>query len=206
MPDAIDLQAATSADCNSNFVPDECDVASGASADCQDDGIPDECQLALAPSYRWDDERWEGWPGYSTTYSDGAYTGWLHSFTTTAERTNITHVDMQVSAFAVGENMLICVWSDPNGDGNPSDAQVLSSLLVQVDEAMAWEVVRFDVPDVDLEFDGVPFFVGGVMENPGVSALMIDFAHPMFMASVGLSVATRRLTPTTCRRRPWNSL
>ena len=32
VPDAIDLQAATSADCNSNFVPDECDVASGASA------------------------------------------------------------------------------------------------------------------------------------------------------------------------------
>ena len=192
MPDAMDLHAATSADCNLNFVPDECDVASGASADCQDDGIPDECQLALAPSYRWDDERWEGWPGYSTTYSDGAYTAWLHSFTTTAERTNITHVDMQVSAFAVGENMLICVWSDPNGDGNPSDAQVLSSLPVQVDEAMAWEVVRFDVPDVDLEFDGVPFFVGGVMGNPGVSALMIDFAPPHFY---GVSWIVGRDTP-----------
>ena len=81
--------------------------------------------------------------------------GWMHSFTTTGERTNITHVDMQVSAFAVGENMLICVWSDPNGDFRPGLSPV------QVDEAMAWEVVRFDVPDVDLEFEGVPFFVGG---------------------------------------------
>ena len=191
-PDASDVLAGTSDDCNGNLVPDECDVAFGTSADCQGDGIPDECQLVVGPSYRWDDDRWEGWVGYSTTYSDGTYTGWLENFTVTGGAGLITHVDMQVSALAVGEGMTLHVWSDPDGDGDPTDAQVLSSLPVQIDESMGYEFVRFDVPDVDLGPDGVSFFVGGVMHEPVSSALMIDFAPPHYF---GVSWIVGRSTP-----------
>lgn len=191
-PDASDVLDGTSEDCNGNFVPDECDLASGASLDCQGDGIPDECQLAVSPSYRWDDDRWEGWPGYSTTFSDGAYTGWLQNFTVTDGAGLITHVDMQVSELAVGGSMTLHIWSDPDGDGDPTDAQVLSSLPVQIDESMGYEFVRFDVPDVDVGPDGVSFFVGGVMHQPVSSALMIDFAPPHYF---GVSWIVGRSTP-----------
>ena len=191
-PDAQDVLDGTSADCNGNFIPDECDVISGTSVDCQGDGIPDECQLAVSASYQWDDDRWDGWNGYSTTYSDGAYTGWLQNFTVTDGAGLITHVDMQVSELAVGRNMTLHVWSDPDGDGDPTDAQVLSSLPVQIDETMGYQFVRFDVPDVDLGPDGVSFFVGGVMQEPSSSALMIDFAPPHYF---GVSWIVGRSTP-----------
>ena len=191
-PDALDVLDGTSADCNGNFIPDECDLASGTSVDCQGDGIPDECQLAVSASYRWDDDRWDGWDGYSTTYSDGAYTGWLQNFTVTEGATLITHVEMQVSDLAVGQDMTIHVWSDPDGDGNPTDARAVSSLLVQIDDSMGYEFVRFDVPDVDLGPEGTSFFVGGVMEAPNSSALMIDFAPPHHF---GVSWIVGRSTP-----------
>ena len=191
-PDASDVLDGTSADCNGNLIPDECDLAAGTSLDCQGDGIPDECQLTVPASYRWDDDRWDGWDGYSTTFSDGAYTGWLQNFTVTDGAGLITHVDMQVSDLAVGRSMTLHVWSDPDGDGDPTDAQVLSSLPVQIDESMGYELVRFDVPDVDLGPDGVSFFVGGVMGEPSSSALMIDFAPPHYF---GVSWIVGRSTP-----------
>ena len=191
-PDASDLLDGTSDDCNGNFIPDECDVTSGASLDCQGDGIPDECQLAVPASYRWDDDRWDGWAGYSTTFSDGAYTGWLENFTVKDGAGLITHVDMQVSEFAVGGSMTLHVWSDPDGDGDPTDAQVLSSLPVRIDASMGYQFVRFDVPDVDVGPEGVSFFVGGVMHQPVSSALMIDFAPPHYF---GVSWIVGRSTP-----------
>ena len=172
--DAVDILSSTSADCNGNFVPDDCDIAGGASQDCQPDGIPDDCQLADQPAYyRWEDGRAE-----ATVLSDGDYTGWLQHFVVSEGVSLITDVDIFVSDAASGKNMSVYIWSDPDGDGDPTDARVLASLPVSIDASVAGRWNRFDLPDVDFGSDGVSFFVGALMEDVDPGATTIEFTPP----------------------------
>ena len=174
-PDFVEELAGTLLDCNRNGSPDSCDIASGESGDCQLDGIPDECQLVdLFLKNHTDDSD-------VIVKSDGDYTALVESLEVTDGLTVITHVDMyQNVGFGnvIGSNMTIYVWSDPNGDKDPTDAQVLASASTTVTADMIGKSNRYDIPDTFLGPDGTRFFAGAVIETPGASGATFDVVSP----------------------------
>jgi hypothetical protein len=147
-------------DCNGNFLPDGLDIATGASLDCQPDGIPDECQLGsdVPLLYAYDDALPEFWVA-----SDAPNMAWLNRFTIEEGKERIIAIDVMYGQVPVGKPHTIYLWSDPNGDGNPNDAQVLAevaTLAVDVQEAFTY--TRVDIPDIDLGPAGTTFFVGAI--------------------------------------------
>ena len=119
-------------DCNENWKPDGCDIADGTSLDCQPDGIPDECQLGTgAPRDvpQWDDGSSENSLGLTA----GGEMCWLIHFTVASPGTIQgiktcfgTPLYPGSSGVSAGQPVRVYVWSDPNGDGNPTDAVFLS--------------------------------------------------------------------------------
>ena len=146
-------------DCNGNSVPDGVDISSGASADCQADGIPDECQLnGKEPEiYSYDDARPEFWVS-----SDAPNMAWLNNFTIEEGKDRIVAIDIMFGLVPVGRPHTVYLWSDPNGDGDPTDSQVLASVVTAaVDVGEAFTYTRIDIADVDLA-PGTSFFVGAI--------------------------------------------
>jgi hypothetical protein len=70
------------------------------------------------------------------------------------------------------------LWSDPNGDGNPSDAIQLSSLASTVSLALLSTFVLYDIPDVTLAV-GQSFFVGFTITAPGGFPAAADTTPPI---------------------------
>ena len=96
--------------------------------------------------------------------ADGTYTAWLNHFTTVSGAETITYLDVVFWNTAVGQPATLYVWDDANGDGNPSDALVLSShsLMVEEDMAVSGVPARIDIPDTVV---GPSFFVGVVVDT-----------------------------------------
>jgi hypothetical protein len=67
-----------------------------------------------------------------------------------------------------GTPMTAKLWSDPNGDGNPSDAVLLAFIAGIVSNVNTDTFVSYDIPDVTLAL-GQSFFVGATIigEAPG---------------------------------------
>ena len=149
-------------DCNSNDVPDGIDIEKGTSADCQPDGIPDECQLPSEELlvYAYDDADPEFWVS-----SDAPNMAWLNNFTIEEGKERIIALDIMFGIVPVGKPHKVCLWSDPNGDGNPDDAQVLASIDVAAsDVGQASVYTRVDIADIDLA-PGTSFFVGAILNG-----------------------------------------
>ena len=142
-------------DCNGNGILDSIDIAFGNSADCQSDGIPDECQLQQPFVYRIDDGGQNGAVG-----SDEAHIGWWNQFLIEAGHETVTELEIAWGLIAPSSPGTIGLWSDPNGDGNPIDAQP----LVLVPTVSAFEFtgtrVRVDIPDTFVGPAGTSYFVG----------------------------------------------
>ncbi len=185
IPDACDIAAGTSRDCNANLVPDECelgeddcdgsgipddcelegndcngngvldscDLASGTSDDCDGDGVPDDCQLEQSLQLGYDD----GAPELGVrTFEPNMV--WLNRFQAPAGASVVESVDVIFVFIPIGTEMGMYVWSDPDADGDPTDAQVLwsGSVVVQATNV----VTRIPVPDVAVGSAGAGFFIG----------------------------------------------
>ena len=74
-----------------------------------------------------------------------------------------------------GTSVTAKLWSDPNGDGNPSDAVLLSSIAGVVSSANTNTFVDYDILDVSLPV-GQSFFVGVSFANSGLG---VDFTPPI---------------------------
>jgi hypothetical protein len=149
-------------DCNGNGVPDSVDIEAGISQDCQPDGIPDDCQLGSEEEevYAYDDALPEFWVS-----SDAPNMAWLNSFTIEEGKERIVAIDVMFGLVDEGDPHTIYLWSDPNGDGNPDDAQVLASVAtVAVNVGEAFTYTRIDIPDIDFA-PGTSFFVGAVFNG-----------------------------------------
>jgi hypothetical protein len=71
------------------------------------------------------------------------------------------------------------LWSDPNGDGNPSDAIELSSVAGVSSNADTNTFVVYDIPDFTLAL-AQSFFVGGTVVLPGaMNVLGLDGNAPI---------------------------
>jgi hypothetical protein len=143
-------------DCNGNGIPDSCDIASGLSEDCLPDGIPDECQLGMDSILAYDDGTAE-----VGVRSDGIHMAWLNGFTVDGAAGVIDAFDVMWIFSPPNATVHMYIWSDPDGDGDPTDAQVLWSGTTNIDEQDV--IKRYNVPDLDLGPSGTRFFVGFIM-------------------------------------------
>ena len=162
-------------DCNGNGIPDECDLTCtggcgvypdcGQSTDCQPDGIPDDCQLyGFDYVYLYDD----GTSEYGLR-SAGTYLAWLNNFTVVGDAVLIDAIDLTYVNVVEGAPAMVYLWSDPDGDGDPADAQVLASAPTTTVNNPGG-VFRVDLPDTYVGEAGTSFFVGTILEYPDESA------------------------------------
>jgi len=142
-------------DCNGNGVSDIVDILVGSSLDCQGDGIPDECQLEPGVAYALDDGELDGAVG-----TNHDYVGWLQNHSIQAGSETITHIEIAWGALDAGAPATVVLWSDPNGDGDPADAQVLSSAVTSASAPFSGTLVSVDIPDARVGPAGTSFFVG----------------------------------------------
>jgi hypothetical protein len=163
IPDVIDIADGTSLDCNGNCVPDECDISSGTSDDCQSDGIPDDCQFEEF-RYAWDDGE-----GDALVQATGTHMAWLSSFTVAGGFSTITHLDAAFREEYAGRAATAYLWSDPNGDGDPTDATVLVAhpFTIASDVIDLNENTLVDIPDTFVGPAGTSFFAGITIDPDG---------------------------------------
>jgi hypothetical protein len=158
----VPADCAASLDCNGNGVRDACEIESGASADCNGNGLPDECELGqVAIVYQHDD----GTPELSL---GGLAPGqiWLNHFTIAPDAQVITAIELVWGAGAEGMLGSVAIWSDPDGDGDPSDAALLR-VVADVPAAGAGSAQFMTVPlsPVFVGRPGEGFFVGAHMHK-----------------------------------------
>jgi len=173
VPDACELASGSSSDVDANGVPDECedcnrnglpdsiDIANGA-ADCQVDGIPDTCQLGSDKEipYRRDD-------GSAEYYisSDAPNMAWLMNYAILEGGERISAIDIMHGAMPVGFPVDVYLWSDPNGDGDPTDARVLAHVATSILSPDTGTFERVEIDDVYVGEAGTSFFVGAIAHN-----------------------------------------
>ena len=139
-------------DCNGNGVPDLTDIYKGTSRDCNLDRIPDECQVALPYTYIY--------PGDLTagigTVQD--YICWLTNFDVVAGHETVTGLEVTWGLLPTAQQVTLAIWSDPDGDRNPTDAQLIHSQPAT--SKTSWQTSTFALPDVYIGPAGSSFFVG----------------------------------------------
>ena len=137
-------------------------------------------------------------PAYAITYSvdDGTIEGAFgpspglpvtfgNRFTVVPGGETITSISIAWGNVVNGTPVTIKLWSDPNGDGNPNDAVLLTSLAALTANANTVAgpatFTTYDIPDVTLALPS--FFVGG----SGGNAVRVgaDFSPPISNQSWG---------------------
>jgi hypothetical protein len=86
------------------------------------------------------------------------------------------------------------LWSDPNGDGNPSDAVILSSAAGLTASAGTDTFVSYDIPDVTLAL-GQSFFAGYTISGPGTTAVALGETTPPDSGGSWASASTTFVSP-----------
>ena len=154
-----------STDCNFNGIPDVCDVdptdpdGNGqVSADCQADVIPDECQTDTF-TYQLDDGTSEFFSGLP----NGGAIAWMNHFSVRAGSETIGSVRVAWGQVADGTPAIVYLWSDPNGDGSPVDAQVLASAATTVQDSGTDLFTSVAIPPTVVGPAGTGFFVGAIL-------------------------------------------
>ena len=144
-------------DCNANGVPDDCELADGA-LDCQEDGILDDCQIGNVKTYQVDD----GSPEYGVRAS-GTYMAWLQHVQIPESHARAVAIEVDFVFADVGRPTRVCLWRDPNGDGDPQDAELVHRVFTQVASNEAGVRDRVLLPPIDLGPSGGSYFIGAMM-------------------------------------------
>ena len=151
VPDACQLAGE---DCNGNGIPDACDIADGLLGDCNGNGIPDACELGEPLVYRIDD----GGAEFGIRGA-GTHMVWLTNYRVEQGAGLIEALEMSFVFLPDNASVTVGVWSDPDGDGDPTDAQLLTSLAIPA--APLGEFRTIDIPDTYVGPNGTSFFIGG---------------------------------------------
>lgn len=169
--DILDACQLAGNDCDANGVPDDCQAAQG---DCDDNGKLDVCEVADDPSIDCDDS---GTPdicqieqefiyGISDTgaefgvRADGSHMAWLTSFRVLGDASSIDAIDIMFVFLPDDHPVKVCLWSDPNNDGDPTDAQLLASANGVAGPLSQFR--RFELPETVIGPNGTNFFVGAI--------------------------------------------
>lgn len=116
----------------------------------------------------------------SAGVAGGGHMGWINEFEVKPGLEVITGVRVAFGLMQPGAAFKVYVWSDPNQDGEPSDAVVLTSgsgVALTVNSDVFTTV---DVPDKQAGEAGERFFVGVLMEAPVQQfPARIDLSHSL---------------------------
>jgi len=147
-------------DCNGNGVPDDCEIAAG-SPDCQLDGIPDDCQAGDLVVLKNDD----GGPEYGVRSGEG-HMAWLQHVVIEETNARATAIEVDFVNTEAGRQVRIGLWRDPNGDGNPDDAELVHLVNTQIQSAAPSTRDRIQMPQIELGPAGGSYFIGCLMATP----------------------------------------
>ncbi|MCP3906381.1 MAG: hypothetical protein GY715_22400, partial [Planctomycetes bacterium] len=170
MPDQDDINGGTSLDCNFDCIPDECQIDGN---DCNGNGVPDECDLGgpFVPQYVLDD----GFGENAVGLTGAGDTAWLNHFTVQQNGEFIDSVQIAYGSVAEGTPVTVIIWLDPDGDGNPSDADVYAPVETTVESPGSDVFVTIDYSGLFIGPPGTSFFVGALLEQTaGESPARID--------------------------------
>lgn len=165
--DGCDIASGTSPDCNLNGVPDECDIDAGTSTDCQPDGTPDDCQLLTDPAQMlYDDGSSESGIGIRDAFGELV---WLAPYQVSGGRNLVTGITVSWSfATTEGDATTLCLWEDPDDDGDPTNAVLLETIETTVQDpgtdtffTLSWAEKH------NVGSDGDWFFVGVINQMNG---------------------------------------
>ena len=86
---------------------------------------------------------------------------WMNQFNTVAGAENIQSISVAWGAVPDGSPYTAAIWSDPNGDANPTDAVLLESIAVTVQNS---NTDTFNLIDIDDTLVSGSFFVGFIAD------------------------------------------
>ena len=162
-------------DCNRNGRLDRCDLASGEYPDCNKDGVIDACQIGQPLVYRIDD----GGAEFGVRAA-GSQMAWINQFRVQDGATVLEKIEIMFVFAPAAQPVSVFVWSDPDGDGNPLDAQVLQTITIPIGLLGVYQTI--DIPDTPIGPNGTSFFVGAI-----TSATTADFPGPIDASGVALA-------------------
>jgi hypothetical protein len=174
-------------DCNNNLVADQCDFDSGESNDCNANLIPDECETP--PHYVLDDGT------TATVWGAGLCTSFdyffMNHFTVLPSREHLTHISIAWSFGAPANSpATLLVYDDPNNDGDPNDAVLLTSLpAANIDEfhtILNSAFTTYSIPRTFVGDVGDSFFVGVMAPCPHDTFIAMS-SHTLGSPSQGRS-------------------
>lgn len=175
VPDDTDLSTNPGLDCDANGNLDSCDIAARPEIDCNENGVIDLCQVDPF-RYVLDDGVYE-----AQVNSDGTHTAWMNRHIVQAGQETITGIEIALPGDMVAEFTDLFIWSDPDGDGDPSDAEVIAEIqdVFIVSEEVGLLIYHefFEGP-LEIGPAGTSFFVGAVAEPPSKFPALIDLDGP----------------------------
>jgi hypothetical protein len=153
-----------STDINLNRLSDVCEIKTQMSGDCNGNGIPDECDAPFA--YQLENSL----TGQEWGAADGGDYLWMNQFTVRAHAQVITHIAVPFANFAP-QNILyeLAIYRDPNNDGDPNDAVLLSrvsTLSTYNAEDNISRCARIRIPPTFVGNVGDSFFVAAKNSSP----------------------------------------
>lgn len=182
--DAVDLARWNArspfVDCNFNGFADECDVQS-VNSDCDANGVLDKC--GVIPTYRQDPPG----PGLYFSINGGGDYLWLTRFNVVPGGEIVSHLAVSTSPFLPDFWPVEAIlYSDPNNDGNPKDAQVLQHITLRgyadpIATVTPIETIMSGaIPPTFVGLPGTSFFVGGfaTFANNMAAAQTADVPDP----------------------------
>lgn len=95
----------------------------------------------------------------------GGHMIWLNQFEITATREFVSSISVAFGAIETHHYVKAFVWSDPDQDGDPSDALVLSTTGGFTASVASNTFTLFDTPDVYVGPAGTKFFAGIYIEH-----------------------------------------
>jgi hypothetical protein len=177
IPDACEAP-----DCDESGTPDECEIAAGTAGDCNANGIPDHCEQLM--SYQLDDGSAEIAWGFENFGPPGREVVYMNQFTVLPGHEFIDVVSFPWSVwYFPGVPVSIALYDDPNNDGLPQDATLLTARdilsgyddqLPQLNEGSS----RYTIPRIFVGAPGESFFVA-------VNVWMARKSHPFIADAEG---------------------
>ena len=157
-------------DCDDDGLGDLCAIASGFSEDCNGNGIPDECEFA----YFLDDGSAETGVG-----SGLGHLIWLNRFVVELGGGTIIAIGIAWWNMPDGVPTTLLVYSDPNNDGDPTDAVLLRTVPV---ESVSYGPEKFLMVPIEATFvgdAGDSFFIGALITTKeGQFPAALDTSSP----------------------------
>ncbi|MGA1466524.1 MAG: PA14 domain-containing protein [Phycisphaerales bacterium] len=200
IPDNCEIDSGEVLDLDGNGVPDECedcngngeidalDILFGDSEDCDGDGVPDECQFGTPETdfaYVVDDGTRES----NLSIIGATSAAWMHSYQVVEGHEWIGGIEVMWGNTYAGIPAKLVVWSDPDQDGSPLDAQAISIGETTTRSVNSNTFVQETIPPVYVGPAGTRFFVGVLvpdMQGTAPTALDIDTDSNRFWVAAGV--------------------